>query len=119
VVEDVVKGSGQDEDTAALAGEAATHGTRPVIFNQFTVPMMANLVNGELGEAGGPGRRLGVPEHVGRIKCVGRISAGHPRNPPFQCLLDFGPASRPIAASNVTGHSTKAGAPLPRAYEKI
>jgi xanthine dehydrogenase YagS FAD-binding subunit len=51
VVEDVVKGSGQDEDTAALAGQAATHGARPVTYNQFKVPMMENLVKRAIRDA--------------------------------------------------------------------
>jgi len=44
VVEDVVKGGKQDEETAELAGKTATHGARPVTYNQFKIPMMENLV---------------------------------------------------------------------------
>jgi xanthine dehydrogenase YagS FAD-binding subunit len=51
VVEDVVKGSGQDEDTAALAGQSATHGARPVTYNQYKVPMMENLVKRAIRDA--------------------------------------------------------------------
>jgi hypothetical protein len=35
VVEEVVKGGKQDEETAALAGQSAVHGARPVNYNQF------------------------------------------------------------------------------------
>jgi xanthine dehydrogenase YagS FAD-binding subunit len=51
VVEDVVKGSKQDEETAALAGQTATHGARPVNYNQFKVPMMENLVKRAIRDA--------------------------------------------------------------------
>jgi xanthine dehydrogenase YagS FAD-binding subunit len=51
VVEDVVKGSKQDEETAALAGQSATHGARPVNYNQFKVPMMENLVKRAIRDA--------------------------------------------------------------------
>jgi xanthine dehydrogenase YagS FAD-binding subunit len=51
VVEEVVKGSKQDEETAALAGSSATHGARPVTYNQFKVPMMENLVKRAVRDA--------------------------------------------------------------------
>jgi xanthine dehydrogenase YagS FAD-binding subunit len=51
VVEEVVKGGKQDEETAALAGSSATHGARPVTYNQFKVPMMANLVKRAIRDA--------------------------------------------------------------------
>jgi xanthine dehydrogenase YagS FAD-binding subunit len=51
VAEDVVKGSKQDEDTAELAGKTATHGARPVTYNQFKIPMMENLVKRAIRDA--------------------------------------------------------------------
>jgi xanthine dehydrogenase YagS FAD-binding subunit len=51
VVEEVVKGGKQDEETAALAGSSATHGARPVTYNQFKVPMMENLVKRAIRDA--------------------------------------------------------------------
>jgi xanthine dehydrogenase YagS FAD-binding subunit len=51
VVEEVVKGSGQDEDTASIAGQAAAHGARPVTFNQYKVPLMENLVKRAIRDA--------------------------------------------------------------------
>lgn len=51
VVEEVVKGGKQDEETAALAGSSATHGARPVTYNQFKVPMMENLVKRAVRDA--------------------------------------------------------------------
>jgi xanthine dehydrogenase YagS FAD-binding subunit len=51
VVEEVVKGGKQDEETAALAGQTAVHGARPVTFNQFKVPMMENLVKRAIRDA--------------------------------------------------------------------
>jgi len=51
VVEDVVKGSKQDEETAALAGQSASHGARPVTYNQYKVPLMENLVKRAIRDA--------------------------------------------------------------------
>jgi xanthine dehydrogenase YagS FAD-binding subunit len=51
VAEDVVKGSKQDEETAELAGKTATHGARPVTYNQFKIPMMENLVKRAIRDA--------------------------------------------------------------------
>jgi xanthine dehydrogenase YagS FAD-binding subunit len=51
VVEDVVKGGKQDDETAALAGNTATHGARPVTYNQFKIPMMENLVKRSIRDA--------------------------------------------------------------------
>ena len=51
VVEEVVKGSAQDEDTATLAGKTASHGARPVTFNQYKVPLMENLVKRAIRDA--------------------------------------------------------------------
>src|SRR5215467_1199507 len=51
VVEDVVKGGKQDEETAELAGKSASHGARPVTYNQFKIPMMENLVKRAIRDA--------------------------------------------------------------------
>ena len=44
VVEDVVRGSQQNEDTAQLAGGAASRGATPLNYNHFKIPLMENLV---------------------------------------------------------------------------
>ena len=44
VVEDIVKGSAQDEETALLAGGAASRGATPLNFNHFKIPLLENLV---------------------------------------------------------------------------
>src|ERR1700758_4710708 len=51
VAEDIVKGSPQSEETAELAGKTATHGARPVNYNQFKIPLMANLVTRAVRDA--------------------------------------------------------------------
>jgi xanthine dehydrogenase YagS FAD-binding subunit len=51
VVEDVVKGGPQDEESAELAGKTASHGARPVTYNQYKVPMMENLVKRAIRDA--------------------------------------------------------------------
>jgi xanthine dehydrogenase YagS FAD-binding subunit len=51
VVEEVVKGGKQDEETASLAGKTAVHGARPVTFNQFKVVLMENLVKRAIRDA--------------------------------------------------------------------
>ncbi|MDP2643823.1 MAG: xanthine dehydrogenase family protein subunit M [Desulfobacterales bacterium] len=44
VVADIVKGEGQNEDTAKLAGQAAVRGAVPLNYNHFKVTLMQNLV---------------------------------------------------------------------------
>jgi xanthine dehydrogenase YagS FAD-binding subunit len=51
VVEDVVKGGPQDEESADLAGKTASHGARPVTYNQYKIPMMENLVKRAIRDA--------------------------------------------------------------------
>ena len=51
VVEEVVKGGKQDEETGSLAGKTAVHGARPVTFNQFKVVLMENLVKRAIRDA--------------------------------------------------------------------
>ena len=44
VVEEVVKGSMQNEETAELAGKSASRGATPLNYNHFKIPLMQNLV---------------------------------------------------------------------------
>jgi len=44
VVEQIVQGEMLNEETAALAGQAAVRGASPLNYNHFKVPMMENLV---------------------------------------------------------------------------
>lgn len=44
VVEDIVRGSNQDEETAELGGGAASRGATPLNYNHFKIPLMENLV---------------------------------------------------------------------------
>ncbi|MBF0278359.1 MAG: xanthine dehydrogenase family protein subunit M [SAR324 cluster bacterium] len=44
VVEDIVRGEKQSEETADLAGQAAVRGAIPLNYNHFKVPLMQNLV---------------------------------------------------------------------------
>jgi xanthine dehydrogenase YagS FAD-binding subunit len=44
VVESVVKGSTNNEETAALAGQSAVRGATPLNHNHFKIPLMENLV---------------------------------------------------------------------------
>src|SRR5580692_810704 len=43
-VEGIVKGKPAGEDIAKLAGQSATRGASPLNYNQFKIPLMANLV---------------------------------------------------------------------------
>ncbi|NKB97105.1 MAG: xanthine dehydrogenase family protein subunit M [Pseudomonadales bacterium] len=51
VVEEVVKGSVRDEETAKLAGQSAVRGATPLNFNHFKIPLMENLVVRALRDA--------------------------------------------------------------------
>jgi xanthine dehydrogenase YagS FAD-binding subunit len=51
VVEDVIKGKAPDADLGKLAGQSAVRGARPVNYNQFKIPLMANLVNRAVRDA--------------------------------------------------------------------
>jgi len=44
VVEDIVRGSERNEDTAGLAAGAAIRGAAPLNYNHFKIPLMENLV---------------------------------------------------------------------------
>jgi xanthine dehydrogenase YagS FAD-binding subunit len=43
-VERLVRGRARDDETAALAGDAAVEGAKPLNHNHFKVPLMRNLV---------------------------------------------------------------------------
>jgi xanthine dehydrogenase YagS FAD-binding subunit len=51
VVEEVVAGSAPDEETAALAGQAAVRGATPLNFNHFKIPLLENLVKRAIRDA--------------------------------------------------------------------
>ena len=51
VVDDVVKGSKQNEETAMLAGKTVTHGARTLNYNHFKIPLMQNLVTRAIRDA--------------------------------------------------------------------
>src|SRR5215468_3896403 len=44
VVEEVIKGKPTGEEIAKLAGQSAVRGAKPLNYNQFKIPLMANLV---------------------------------------------------------------------------
>ena len=44
VVEEIIKGSQQNEETAELAGTSASRGATPLNYNHFKIPLMQNLV---------------------------------------------------------------------------
>jgi xanthine dehydrogenase YagS FAD-binding subunit len=44
VVEQIVKGGPQDEESASLAASSASRGATPLNYNEFKVPLMENLV---------------------------------------------------------------------------
>ena len=44
VVEDIVRGSAPDEETAKLGAGAASRGASPLNYNHFKIPLMENLV---------------------------------------------------------------------------
>jgi xanthine dehydrogenase YagS FAD-binding subunit len=50
-VEQIVKGKPLSEDIAKLAGQSATRGAKPLNYNQFKIPLMANLVTRAIREA--------------------------------------------------------------------
>lgn len=51
VVEEVIKGSVRNEETASLAGQSAVHGATPLNFNHFKIPLMENLVKRAIRDA--------------------------------------------------------------------
>ncbi len=51
VVEEVVKGSAKDAETAALAGKSAVRGAVTLNYNHFKIPLMENLVRRAIRDA--------------------------------------------------------------------
>jgi xanthine dehydrogenase YagS FAD-binding subunit len=51
VVEEVIRGSAQDNETARLAGSSAVRGATPLNYNQFKIPLMENLVKRAIRDA--------------------------------------------------------------------
>ena len=51
VVEEVIKGSARDEDTATLAGKSSTRGATALNYNHFKIPLMENLVTRAIRDA--------------------------------------------------------------------
>jgi xanthine dehydrogenase YagS FAD-binding subunit len=51
VVEEVIQGKRAEEATAKLAGQSAIRGARPLNYNQFKIPLMANLVTRAVRDA--------------------------------------------------------------------
>jgi len=43
-VEEIIKGKAPSADLASLAGQSSTRGARPLNYNRFKIPLMANLV---------------------------------------------------------------------------
>jgi xanthine dehydrogenase YagS FAD-binding subunit len=50
-VEQIVKGKPIGEDIAKLAGQSAVRGAKPLNYNQFKIPLMANLVTRAVRDA--------------------------------------------------------------------
>jgi xanthine dehydrogenase YagS FAD-binding subunit len=51
IVEEVIQGKPAEEATAKLAGQSAIRGARPLNYNQFKIPLMANLVTRAVRDA--------------------------------------------------------------------
>jgi xanthine dehydrogenase YagS FAD-binding subunit len=51
VAEETVKGKQVDAELAKVAGQVSTRGARPLNYNHFKVPLMANLVTRSLRDA--------------------------------------------------------------------
>jgi len=51
VVEEVIRGKPAGEEIAKLAGQSAIRGAKPLNYNQFKIPLMANLVTRAVRDA--------------------------------------------------------------------
>ena len=51
VVENIVKGSTQSEETADLAGKSSSRGATPLNYNHYKIPLMQNLVKRAIRDA--------------------------------------------------------------------
>ena len=50
-VEQIIKGKALEPSIATVAGQSATRGARPVNYNGFKIPLMANLVTRAVRDA--------------------------------------------------------------------
>jgi xanthine dehydrogenase YagS FAD-binding subunit len=50
-VEEIIKGQPANADVAKLAGQSSTRGARPLNYNKFKIPLMANLVTRAVWDA--------------------------------------------------------------------
>ena len=50
-VEEIVKGKAPNADIAKIAGQSATRGAKPLNYNGFKIPLMANLVTRAIRDA--------------------------------------------------------------------
>ncbi|MBV8536345.1 MAG: FAD binding domain-containing protein, partial [Alphaproteobacteria bacterium] len=50
-VEEIIKGQPMNADVAKLAGQSSTRGARPLNYNKFKIPLMANLVTRAVRDA--------------------------------------------------------------------
>ena len=50
-VEEIIKGQPANADVAKLAGQSSTRGARPLNYNKFKIPLMANLVTRAVRDA--------------------------------------------------------------------
>jgi xanthine dehydrogenase YagS FAD-binding subunit len=53
VAEETIKGKKMDQQLAQLAGQSVTRGARPLNYNHYKVPLMANLVMRSVRDARG------------------------------------------------------------------
>jgi xanthine dehydrogenase YagS FAD-binding subunit len=51
VVEDIVRGGNKDEESATVAGGAASRGATPLNYNHFKIPLLENLVRRAIRDA--------------------------------------------------------------------
>lgn len=51
VVEEIIKGSPQNDETAELAGKSSTRGATPLNYNHFKIPLMQNLIKRAIRDA--------------------------------------------------------------------
>ena len=51
VVEDIVRGGGKDDESARIAGGAASRNATPLNYNHFKIPLMENLVRRAVRDA--------------------------------------------------------------------
>ena len=65
VVEDIVRGNAQDEESAELGSSAASRGAAPLNYNHFKIPLIENLVKRAIRGNSSNGT---VPVQQGRLR---------------------------------------------------